>query len=262
VGKRSSLLVGCLPLSLAGQAECEERRVMVVGAYHSPPYGIIDRAQYSGIHIYILRLIAEKLNFDIDILKCPSLKRCYLLEEEGKLDTGVEVVTDNKGYKDYLYYLRPPLESSLSTTVFYLQMSSPNIRTYEDLSGLTVGMEIDVKYFEPFDSDSALKKYQVPRQIQLFKMLKSGRIDVFLDYEEIGDATLNASRFKGLFKKAEYRAIRNVVLNIVVPKKSPFAKDRFKIEAVWRQLVESGKVREIYKQYGVDLPPPTQQTPK
>jgi len=62
----STLLIGCLLLSLAGHGLCAERRVMMLAAVHIPPYYIIDKGQYSGIIVDIQRLIAEELNWNVD----------------------------------------------------------------------------------------------------------------------------------------------------------------------------------------------------
>jgi len=261
---RYPLLMGCLLLSLAGQGVCEDRRrVMMLPAIHFPPYMVTDKGKYNGIVIDIQRLIAEKLNWTVDFFDCPSLARCHFLAEEGKLGIYVEMTLDNKGYRDYLYYLQPSIEAITSKYVFYIQKKGAvNIRSYDDLSGLTVGTVIGGIYFEPFNSDPSIHKFEVPDWMQLYKMLETGRIDAYLGLEDLNDVYLNSSRFKGLFKKADYRAETIRSVHIVLPKKSSFTKDRFKIEEVLRQLVESGKVREIYKRYGIELPSPTQQAPK
>jgi len=258
---RSPLLMGCLLLSLASQGLCEGRRVMMAPVINIQPYYINDKGKYSGIWIDILRLIAVKLNWAVEFLECPSMKRCYFLAAEGNLDIGADNVIE-EGYRDYLYYLQPPIETTLSTLVFYIKNDAVNILKYDDLSGLTVGTLIGGNYFELFSSDSSIHKIAVPDHIQRFKMLEAGRIDAFVGKEVLVDGYLNRSRFKDLFKKADYRVEKKAAAYIMIPKKSSFAKDRFKIEAVLKQLVESGKVREIYKQYGVELPPPTQKAPQ
>jgi len=243
--------MGCLLLALARQGLCEERRMMMAPVMHGPPYWMIDKGQYSGLLIDIERLITEKLNWGIDFIECPSFKRCILLAEEGKLDIGGAL--SNKGSKDRLYYLQPPLETTTSRVAFYLSKDAVDIKRYDDLSGLKVGTMIGHSYFEPFDSDSSIQKVRVPGAIQLFKMLEAGRIDAIVSpYEDVSDEMISRSRYKTLFKKADYRVERKAAYHIVIPKKSPFSKDKPKIEEVLRQLVESGKVREIYKQYGLD----------
>jgi len=258
----SPLLMGCLLLSLAGQGVCEERRVMILPEIHIPPYHIIEEGNYGGIAVDIYRLLARNLNWNIDFLPCPSMKRCFFLAAEGKLDIGSELILDNQGYRDYLYYLQPPIETSPSTLAFYLQNSAANIGDYDDLSGLTVGILYGFYYFEPFGSDSSIHKVVVINRTQLFNMLAARRIDTIVGIEVFIDRLLNKSRFINLFKKSDYRVERKSALHIVVPSKSPFSKERLKIEEAWRQLVESGKVRKIYKKNGVELPPPTQRAPK
>jgi len=263
---RSPLLMWCLllhtSLSLAGQGVCEDRRVMMIPVSNIPPYYIIDEGHYAGIAIELYGLITERLNWDIDYLECPSGKRCDLLAEEGKLDIYGNLVMGN-AYLGYLHYLKPPIEKTPSTIVFYLQKGTAKIESYSDLKGLTVGRALDDEnFYEPFISDPSINMFIAVGDIQLFKMLEAGRIDTVIGDEDSTDGYLNNSHLKDRFRKAAYRVDRNAALHITIPKKSPFAKDRLEIEAVLQQLIKSGKVREIYKKYGVDWTPPTQQAPK
>ncbi len=220
---------------------------MSVPAFDSPPYGIIDKGQYSGIFVDTYRLIIEKLNWRVEFIECPSIERCLLLAEEGKLDMGA--ITS---YRDYLYYLQPPIDTIHKTGVFYLQKGAPNIEEYDDLLGLTVGILIGSTFFKPFTSDSPIDIVEVPNRVQLLDMLALGRIDAFFGDEYLTDVLLKGKRFRALFKKADYRIKKKAMTHIAISKKSPFAKDRSKVEEVLRQLVELGKVREIYQKYGAD----------
>jgi len=123
------------------------------------------------------------------------------------------------------------------------------VKGYGDLRGLTIGTDIRGKYFEPFDSDTTLDKFEVPFKIQLFKMLEAGRIDTFAGNEITFDETLKKAGFEKMFEKAPYRVDTKVKGGIVISKKSPFAKDRFKIGEFIRQLLDSGKIMEIELKY-------------
>jgi len=104
------LMLVCL--LFAGLAMSEERRVMMIPAIHIPPYYILDKGKYSGISVEITRLLAEKLNWNVDFGKCP-LKRCYLLAQEGQLDIATYVVIENKFDSDHLHHLQPPIRTDL-----------------------------------------------------------------------------------------------------------------------------------------------------
>jgi len=243
---------------------CEERREMLISVAHYPPYYIIDEGRYSGLIIDIQKLIAKKLNWKFNIFECPTDKRCQYLAAEGGLDIFTDLVVENKASKDYFHYLQPPIETTPSILAFYLLKNAPNLKKFDDLKGLRVGVLITeyAGYPELLNSDLSIQKSPVKTYIQLFKMLAAGRIDTFVEEEVTVDGSLENTRFSDLFTKADFRIERKSANYIVVPNNSPYAIDRFKIEEVLQQLIESGKVQEIFKQYGVEQHPPTEQAPK
>jgi len=253
---RSPLLMGCLLLSLAGQGVCEERRVLRSDITHNPPSAIIDKGTYSGIDVEILRLIANHFNWRIEFFECPS-KRCDIMLSQGELDITSDLMTEEK---KYLHFIEPPLYVSSARVFYFRKGAGLKIEKYEDLKNLTIGMIIRVKYFEPFASDATLVKFPLPFELQLFKMLESGRIDTFVGHEITSDESLKEGGFENKFEKALYRVDPKEKGGIVISKKSPYAKDRFKIGAFIQQLFDSGKIKEIEAKYGYSST--VQQAPK
>jgi len=248
---RSSLLMVCLLLSLAGQGVCEDRRVMRYGSTYSDSTDDFSFA--------IVEFAAMKLNWKVDVWECPW-KRCLLMMESGDLDMLGSLFKTQEREKG-MFYVEPPYVSEM--VAFYFQKSlGSQLTEYKDLKGLTIGVTIGQKYFEPFDSDSALDKFEMPWvSDQFFKMLKSGRIETFIDNEYFSDRTIKNSRFKDLFEKAPYR-VKAGNDYFAISKKSPYFKDRFKFAKVLKQIIESGKVKEIFNKQGYEWHPPTQQAPK
>jgi len=248
---RSPLLMACLLLSLAGQGVCEERRVL--------RFGFID-SDTNFPEFAIVKLAAKKLNWKVGIWECPSWKRCLLMIESGDLDMiGWLFKTPEREF--FMYYIEPSYFTE-RMVLYFLKGKGSDVREYKDLTGLTIGVMIGAKYFEPFDSDATLDKFETPGVAdQDLKMLKAGRIDALIAEEGAWDQYIKDSEFNGKFEKAPYSVDAGNDY-FVISKKSPYAKDRFKFGEVLKQLIDSGKVKEIFNKYGLEWIPPTQQAPK
>jgi len=247
---RSPLLMGCLLLSLVGQGVCEERRGLRFGSTFS------DSARDP--HLAVVKLAAENLDWKAEYFECP-FKRCLFMMGSGDLDMmGLLFKTPER--EASLYYIEPPYAAE-RIVFYFLKGRGSEIREYKDLSDLTIGVMVGVKHFEPFNSDVTLDKFVVPFDEQRFKMLQAGRVDTFVGDEITDDILLKESNFKGQFEKSPYRVNAGNDY-YAISKKSPYAKDRFTFGEVLKQLVDSGKVKEIYNKYGVEWNPPTQQAPK
>jgi len=92
-------------------------------------------------------------------------------------------------------------------------------------------------------------------------MLQAGNIDTFLGDEIRSDSSLLQSGFQGQFEKAPYQ-VPSGDDYFAISEKSPYAKDRFKFGEVLKQLIDSGKVKEIFSKHGADWNPPTRWVPK
>jgi len=247
---RSPLLIGCLLLSLAGQGVCEERR--------SLQYSAGNLATGYSLSFEIVKLAASKLDWKIEYFPC-TWKRCLLMMESGNLDMMGTLFKTRERAK-YMHYIEPPYFSE--SIVFYFQKGlGSGVREYKDLKGLTIGIIIGIKYFEPFDSDLSLDKFSVTYNEQRHKMLDAGRIDTLITAEIGREADLIGSKYKGLFEKAPYH-VKAGDNYFAISKKSPFTKNKLEFGNVLKQLIDSGKVKEIYTKLGLEWRPPTQQAPK
>jgi len=244
---------------LAGQGVCEERRAVRTPIFELPRFYINKHGTYSGIDIDLIRIITRLLKWEVLFLECPW-KRCLLMMESGVLDV-VGYLVKAPERLEYMYFIDPPYQYSGNAAFYFLKGKGSDVKTYNDLNGLTIGVVIGARYFEPFDSDATLDKFQLSVDEQRFKMLQTGRIDTFLDVDVYVDFILKNNEFKGKFEKAPY-VVKSKSGYFGISKKSPYAKDRFKFGEVLKQLIDSGKVKEIHNKYGFEWHPPTQQAPK
>ncbi len=54
------------------------------------------------------------------------------------------------------------------------------LKSYEDLRSLTVGAKRGTVYFEPFNKDAAIKRFEAPDDENLAKMFAANRVDVLI----------------------------------------------------------------------------------
>ena len=180
--------------------------------------------------------------------------------ESGQLDV-VGLLFKTPEREQYMYYVEPPYRYE-RIAFYFTGGKGVDVRKYKDLKGLRIGVQIGSQYFEPFDSDTTLNKHAaVVDNVQRVKMLILGRIDTLIGDETQIDDLLKESEFKDKLEKAPYR-VRAGNDYFAISKKSAYAKDRFKFGEKLKQLIDSGKVKEIYDKHDVEWDSPSQQVPQ
>ncbi len=90
---------------------------------------------------------------------------------------------------EYLDFSEPYLENRI---VFVKKKKSPfEYNSYEDLSGMMIGVVVDYAYDERFNSDRNLIKIAERHLIQNLLKLTQGRIDITLDDSRVLDYEIN-----------------------------------------------------------------------
>jgi len=237
----------CLNLFMAGKVSiAEERRMLRYGS----------DLKSGGLPFESVSLVAKILNWQVIHIKCPW-KRCLLMMKGGNLDM-IGGLFKTPERQKYLHYVEPAYFSEC--IVFYFPKGlGKDVKKYNDLKDLTIGVVRGVLYYEPFDSDQDINKYIAAINYQLFKLLREGRIDAFIGAEILYSNWLKDSNSKFQVEIAPYRVhAGNDYFGI--SKKSPYAKDRAKFEQVLKKLLDSGEVEDIYRQHGVEYYAPSQQS--
>ena len=169
------LTVSLFPVIDATSASNE--KLIVVTEYWAP-FRIKDDTEkygFKGIDIDILKGLAQHLNTEIDIVRCP-FARALELVKNGYADIIPGIAfTDNRA--EFIEYVYPAYFSV--GPVFYTQKGRGHmIQEYRDLYECKIGYSINSAYFEPFNSDQKLEKTGISTEEQLVKMVALGRIDV------------------------------------------------------------------------------------
>jgi len=220
----SVLLITYFALFYALSGHSAEFREITYGVYPAGPLFSEKDGIFSGLGIEMFERVVKTLGLSVRYVSCP-LKRCRTMLEQGKLDAlGFIIKTpDREAYFLFIeppYYIRNPIGFYFAT-----ENDARKVQRYEDLVGLSIGCVIGELYFEPFDSDQNLNKKCVPRRSQLYKMLKSRRIETFLEYEWIFSEITKQIGYENEFELAPFRETKERKMYLVISKKSVFSKE-------------------------------------
>ena len=245
--KRSFLLIVAI---VVFYAPClAEMNEIAVVTETWPPFRIADETsecKYSGIDVDLLKEIAKRLKVTFKIRRLPWA-RCLVFMETGQADliTGLAYTPEREQYINYSkvpYYIVSP--------AFFVQKGKGHlIKRYSDLYNYTIGHSINSAYFEPFNSDTALKKHAVPTEIQLIKMLAHGRLDVVIGTDSNVKYDIAKLGLKEKIEAAHYIPDAKTPLFMGISKKSPFSKRYDEFNQTIKELFETGIVANIAEKY-------------
>lgn len=226
-------------------------RTLSFASDHWPPWFIVDEASeppnIGGIDIEILREVANRLNLKLKIGSCPW-KRCLRMMETGELDIIASLGKSDKR-EAYIHYLNPPYRNK-SVKVFYmLKGKGHQIRKYEDLYSHSVGVVRGYLYFPRFDNDKNIRKIPVTNSKQLLEMLHRGRIDVIVGNRVAMNYSIRKHGFSDAFEATPYRYDLPYEGYIGISKNSSLSKDIHRIEAIIKDMVDSGRVTKIIEKF-------------
>ncbi|MBN2619166.1 MAG: transporter substrate-binding domain-containing protein [Spirochaetales bacterium] len=160
---------------------------------NAPPYRIIKDDNYSGIYIEIIQEIAKDLNLQIQFQEVP-FTRALLMMKTGEADImlGPNKTLDRE---EYIYFIEDyPLPRE--NKIFYVSDPQKIIYTYMDLYDKSIEVLRGAVYFDKFDSDSNLTKYEISDYQQAILKVKRERSDVVIMPELQGDYLLKELNIK------------------------------------------------------------------
>jgi len=231
-----------------------EQKEIVVVVDDYPPWKIIDQDKsVNGIDIELLNALMAPYDLKIKFAVCPW-KRCLEMMKwgEGDIITGILRRPDREAY---MHFIDPPYKTT-SAKAFYLQKGKGTLlKKYGDLYSLRVGTVRGVKFFEQFDNDPKINKFEANNDIQNLKKLKSGRIDVVVGTESYLDYLIAIKGFMKEIDKAAYKYDRHVPVHFAVSKKSPLAEHLPRLGVDARRLAEQGRFEQIIKDFFEKLTP-------
>lgn len=222
--------------------------------FDAPPYMIHDEKKetFTGIDIDIANEIAKRMNLQLEITHCPW-KRCLWLLENGHSDL-LSSAYKKPDREVYLRFLDKPYLNSLPIAFYYKKDRAFKIERYEDLYKFdSIGVLRGASYYEQFDQDKKLKKYEVSSQDQLFPMLANNRIDIIAGYVPTENFRLIEEGYKDKIIKSTYEFGNPASVFMAVSRKSPLINRIDEFNKINNELIEEGFIQKTidlyYKKY-------------
>ncbi len=169
-----------LMLSLAAQAD--ENLTIVHGA--TPQAKMMEfheNGTASGFKSLLIEELARRLNWKVHHQQCP-FQRCLFSMRKGQYDLMV-FVSAIPERTDYLNFIQV-WPNTRVIPFFVREEDQQQLKSYEDLADMRIGVVNGYAYFPRFDKDAQLNKIQVSSEQQLARMLLAGRIDTYIAFED------------------------------------------------------------------------------
>ena len=204
-----------------------------------------------GVVARIMQRVAEKLDIKLEMQYAPFARRLEFMRS-GEIDI-MGGLLKREGREAYIYFVSTPYVDK-SRKIFFVRKGEANrIQSYKDLYGLEIGTKIHSKYFPQFDSDDRLNKQPVSSVEQNFKMLLQNRIDTVIYSYRSGYTTLLKMGIADQVEPAVYYYNGENPVYIGISKKSPLLAEKDRIEKIVREMVDSGEMETLIKEFYDDL---------
>lgn len=210
------------------------------------PFIFANEKEITGISIDYIKELTDKMGVNLVIRRVPWARSLKMLKS-GQLDAVINMVKTKERSK-YIVFTEPPYFKL--TTRFYIKKGkNVKIEKYEDLYNYLIGTVKNSAYFERFDKDAKLKKFEGVLESQILAMLVKDRFKVIVGTEPQVDFEASKKGFSQLIEKASYKPGNEVLIRVGISKKSPFAKEIDNINRYAKEILESGIVDKFRDKY-------------
>jgi len=214
-----------------------------------PPFRIASPdAKYgvTGIDIDILQGLEKHLNMPIEIKQAPWA-RIIVMIKNGDIDLISSVAYTDKRNEFILYV---PTAYHTVAPVFYTQKGrGKHVQTYEDLYKFTIGYLRGSVYFEAFDSDTKLLKYDVTSEAQLVNMLAMGRLDIIIGSNPHLTLEIKKNNVKDKVMQTQYIPEKSTDIYFGLSRKHNNTILQGKIDTYLNQIISNGELNRILEKY-------------
>jgi polar amino acid transport system substrate-binding protein len=241
----SSALAACLLLPAVDGSAAQVLRVALMDDLQ--PWVFLEQGAITGVYPELIRDIARRTDREVLFLVCP-VKRCEMWLRRGDVDMviGLRDTTDRR---EYMEFLSTPYRYG-SPKVFYLRRGETGkLRKYEDLYAIRIGTQLGTKYFEPFDSDTRIRKDEVVKEELSFPKLLHGRIDAVVIPEDRGEYFISKLGCRDRVEKARFRHADGTPRFIGVSRKGSALKDLSLFNKTMRDIAADGTLGCLYRDH-------------
>lgn len=218
------------------------------------PFAIEDETGLHGIDPTILAELARRMDKSLELVPCPW-RRCLKMLRDGDIDI-LSSLAQTIEREQFAFYIKPAY--SRVTPLFYVSIKSHmDITRYGDLSKLAIGSAVDSRYFEPFDSDTSLNKFEATSEMLLLRMLEAGRVDTIVGSDANVDFEIRRNNLGNIIRKATFRPDYHNDIHIAVSRKSPLMGQTKKIAQIVSDLRKEGFIAKVHARYWPSRDPAT-----
>lgn len=242
-----SISVALFVLLLLGALPVRAGAPLVLAFSELEPWKTVKGSQYGGAYTEIVRELARRVDAPLKIVPCP-LKRCLVMLEHGEADLIIGV-QDSPERNGFLHFLRTPYRNRASDKVFYVRKGSgTDIRSFDDLRALRIGVKSGAMNFPRFSDDPALKRFEAKDLATNMKKLVLGRLDTVIASEDQGEAIVSQLQFGDKVEKARFRHPDSTgPRNIGISKKSVHLKNIGAFEGAMADMARDGTLARLFR---------------
>ncbi|MES2948565.1 MAG: transporter substrate-binding domain-containing protein [Pseudomonadota bacterium] len=254
----------CLLVGPSLHAECGNTprdKVLKADARPRPPEMLVNEktGESSGPLLDVLNEAVRTIGYCVEWRIAPFPRSLAELEM-GTVDLVPRLVmTDER--KRFANFLGPIAVKQTAIEFLVKRGKEDTLKSYEDLRGLTVGAKRGTAYFESFNKDTAIKRFEALDDENLAKMFDARRVDVLivLDRPAI-EQVLRELNISG-YAWAVYKEPVQLGIYYGMSKTSRHTAITEPLSNALKALAKSGRVNEIYTAHHVP-PPDREAAPK
>ncbi|MDH4583510.1 amino acid ABC transporter substrate-binding protein [Pseudomonas sp. BN415] len=235
-------------LLLPGLANADDQAPLRVMTDYWPPFRIAgEGGALRGLDMDLLAELERRTGLRFEVQRAPWSRGLAALERgSADLMTGLARTPERERYIDYLE--RPYF--TCAPRFYSLPELAQTITGYPQLGQYDIGFVRGSAYFEPFDSDKALRKVGVGSEGQLLDMLRHKRLqlvigtDCQVDYELLRDPAL-----AGRIVKLAYRPPARTELFLGFSRQRSLLPQRQAIAEALGKMIDEGWVLGAAQRY-------------
>lgn len=248
-----SILLSLAFIVLSFSCRADER-VLHADFRPRPPEMVVNGESFSGPLKDILEEAAVSLGCRVKWRLAPFPRSLDDLKA-GRIDIIPRTIRNDE--REAFVNFLGPIGSQKKDILFLVKKGMEgSIRSYEDLGKFTIGIKLKTAYFDRFDNDRALHKETAGDDLNLARMFIGGRFGAVA----ILDKPAMESALAGLdfsdYAYADYRFKQEIGNYYGMSKTAANAGLFPRLDAKVKEMMATGRVAEIYTQFGVVPPDP------
>lgn len=246
------LLIGLLLLSPIGNL-CAQEKILLADARPRPPEILADErtGEISGPIVMILNEAAARLGYQVRWRIAPFPRT--LEDMKSGITDLVPGIFQNEERASFINFLGPiGVESN---PVLFLTRTGleQQIKVYQDIKKLKIGVKRGTLYFPQFDTDKTLQRIGSHDDSNMVRMLIAGRFDTMIVNDKEAVLAVLTPAQQEMVAWAEYQATRALPRYYGMSKTSKHKQIAPALSKVIRDMVKQGRVAEIYQKFGLSF---------